>query len=324
MNFIKKYIQIIEKELTSFSLPQQPENLYDPINYFLALGGKRIRPVLALMSCKLFNEEIEKAIPLAKAVELFHNFSLIHDDIMDKAPIRRGKTTVHEKWNENIAILSGDLTLIKAYQEIENVDTVYKSEILNVFNTCAIKVCEGQQHDMDFETRDNVSVEEYINMIYLKTSALLEYSLEMGAIVVGASLSERNNLKEFGKNLGIAFQLRDDLLDVFSTEDFGKQKAGDIITNKKTFLMLKALEKASESQQIEINNWLNKSNFDDTEKVNAITSIYQALAIEEETNKMINHYTQLATQALNNLTTVDESVKGEFYQLQDYLMNRTV
>lgn len=324
MEFLKNYLQIIEKEIVSLSLPNKPSNLYSPIEYFMSLGGKRIRPILALMGYKLFDSNIEKAIPIAKMVELFHNFSLIHDDIMDEAPIRRGKATIHEKWNENIAILSGDMVLIKAYQELEGVDNSYKEEILKVFNMCAVKVCEGQQHDMDFELRDNVTVNEYINMIYLKTSALLEHSLEMGAIVAGANDNQRKNLSEFGKNLGIAFQLRDDLLDVFSTEDFGKQKAGDIISNKKTYLMLKALEKANNSQKKELNLWLNKTSFDDNEKVNAVTKIYKSLHIEDETNKMISHYTQLATNALDNLSDVNNQAKNEFYQLQEYLMNRTV
>ena len=235
MTFLKNYINIISKEIERIDLPNEPKNLYEPINYFLALGGKRIRPVLAIMGYKLFAKDYLKALPIAKMVELFHNFSLIHDDIMDDAPLRRGKQTVHEKWDNNIGILSGDMVLIKAYQELENVDKIHQPEILKVFNICSVKVCEVQQYDMDFEKVDNVSVNQYINMIYLKTSALLEHALEMGGIVAGANQKERENLRAFGKNLGIAFQLRDDLLDVFGEEDFGKQKAGDIISNKKTF-----------------------------------------------------------------------------------------
>ena len=324
MEFLKKYTQIIEKEIAGFNLPKEPKNLYDPINYFLSIGGKRIRPILSFMGYRLFDEKLENAIPIAKLVELFHNFSLVHDDIMDNAPLRRGQQTVHEKWNNNIGILSGDMILIKAYQEMENVDNQYTSEILNVFNNCAIKVCEGQQYDMDFEVKNDVSVDNYINMIYLKTSALLEHTLEMGGIVAGANMHNRKMLREFGKNLGIAFQLRDDLLDVYSNENFGKQKAGDIISNKKTFLMLKCLELGNETQQEKVNFWLNKSSFDDEEKIKAITSVYDELEIKEETNKLIKHYTQLSSDALENLENINDDVKKEFYQLQEYLMNRTV
>lgn len=324
MKFLENYIQIISKEIETIGLPKEPHNLYQPINYFLALGGKRIRPVLAIMGYKLFADDYQKALPIAKMVELFHNFSLIHDDIMDDAPLRRGKQTVHEKWDNNIAILSGDMVLIKAYQELENVNKSYQADILRVFNNCSVKVCEGQQYDMDFENRDNVTVNEYINMIYLKTSALLEHSLEMGGIVAGANENQRKNLREFGKNLGIAFQLRDDLLDVFGEGDFGKQKAGDIISNKKTFLMLKAFEKGS-SQQIEtLNNWLQKENFNSDEKVIAVTEVFNKLSIKEETEQMISYYTQLATNALEGLVDVNNEVKNEFELLQNYLMNRTV
>lgn len=249
MKFIEKYLHVINKEIDNIALPKEPRLVYEPISYFLALGGKRIRPVLALMSHKLFDNNFQKALPIAKLVELFHNFSLIHDDIMDDAPLRRGQLTVHQKWNSNIAILSGDMMLIKAYQQLEDIDENAVPKIFKVFNQCAIKVCEGQQYDMDFEYRDNVSVDEYINMIYLKTSTLLEHTLEMGAILANSNQHQKQNLKEFGKNLGIAFQLRDDLLDVFGSGDFGKQHAGDILSNKKTFLMLKAFEKANEEQR---------------------------------------------------------------------------
>jgi len=324
MKFLEKYLQIISNEIESIEIPKEPKNLYDPISYFLELGGKRIRPVLAIMGYRLFSGDYEKALPIAKMVELFHNFSLIHDDIMDDAPLRRGKQTVHEKWDNNIAILSGDMVLIKAYRELENVENLHQSEILKVFNNCAVKVCEGQQYDMDFENRDNVTVKEYINMIYLKTSALLEYSLEMGGIVAGANNTQREALKSFGKNLGIAFQLRDDLLDVFGEGEFGKQKAGDIISNKKTFLMLKAFEKANKIQKSELENWLSKTEFDNNEKVNAVTKVFNNLGIKEETEHMTTHYTQLATNALDSLVNVNNEVKNEFEYLQKYLMNRTV
>ena len=324
MKFLTDYTAIISKEINNISLPTEPKNLYEPISYFLSLGGKRLRPILALMASKLINGDALCAIPIAKMVELFHNFSLIHDDIMDDAPLRRGKETVHQKWDINIGILSGDMVLIKAYQEIENVDNQYRPEILKVFNICCIKVCEGQQYDMDFESRDNVSVNEYINMIYLKTSALLEHTLEMGGIVAGANDVQRKHLKEYGKNLGIAFQLRDDLLDVYGENDFGKQKAGDIISNKKTFLMLKALEKADVNQKESLNSWLQQASFNNDEKVSAVTTIFNELGIRQETEKMISYYTNQASNALKSLASNNQNMIHEFDQLQNYLMNRTV
>lgn len=324
MNFLEKYTAIIHKEIEGIELPTEPQNLYAPISYFLSLGGKRLRPVLALMGYKLFKQDVEKAVPIANMVELFHNFSLIHDDIMDQAPLRRGKETVHMKWNENIAILSGDMVLIKAYQELEKVEPQYQSEVLKVFNLCAVKVCEGQQYDMDFENRNDVTVEEYIHMIYLKTSALLEHTLEMGGIVAGIESPERAKLRKFGKNLGIAFQLRDDLLDVFGQGDFGKQKAGDIISNKKTYLLLRAFEKANPEQKEALQNWINKTEFDEQEKVKAVTAIFRELEIEYETNNQINYYNDLAYKALDDLVNVNIEVSSEFKELQEFLMNRTI
>ena len=312
MKFLEKYITIISEEIEKIILPDEPKNLYEPISYFLELGGKRIRPVLAIMGYKLFASDYQKALPIAKMVELFHNFSLIHDDIMDDAPLRRGKQTVHEKWDNNIGILSGDMVLIKAYQELENVDKSCQSEILRVFNNCSVKVCEGQQYDMDFESRDNVTVNEHINMIYLKTSALLEHSLEMGGIIGGANEKQREYLREFGKNLGIAFQLRDDLLDVYAEGDFGKQKAGDILSNKKTFLMLKAFEKGNTEQINVLNHWLEKEDFVDNDKIEAVTQVFNNLDIKEETEKMIYHYTSIATKALSNLNDVNNDIKDVF------------
>lgn len=316
-------MKIIHAEMDAYELPSKPEALYSPIHYFLELGGKRLRPILALLGYRLFHDHVTAAVPIARMVELFHNFSLVHDDIMDQAPLRRGKPTVHEKWNTNIAILSGDMILIKAYQELEHIDPRYQAELLKVFNACAVKVCEGQQYDMDFEARTNVSVEEYLHMIYLKTSALVEHSFEMGAILGDAGEGQRKQIRTFGKNLGIAFQLRDDLLDVFGEEDFGKRKAGDIITNKKTFLLLKAFEKANEKQLKQLHYWIGLPDFDHKEKVEGVIAILDELEIRIETEKLIELYNQKASDALTLLEDVDGSVVYELQQLQEYLMSRT-
>lgn len=323
MQFLNTYMKIIHAEMDAYELPSTPHTLYAPIHYFLELGGKRLRPILALLGYRLFHDNVTAAVPIARMVELFHNFSLVHDDIMDQAPLRRGKATVHEKWNTNIAILSGDMILIKAYQELEHIDPSYQAELLKVFNACAVKVCEGQQYDMDFETHTNVSVEEYINMIYLKTSALVEHSFEMGAVLGGANENQRKHIRAFGKNLGIAFQLRDDLLDVFGEEDFGKRKAGDIISNKKTFLLLKAFEKANEKQTEQLHHWVGLADFDHEEKVKNITHIFHELEIRLETEKIIESYNQKASDALTLMEDVDGGVVYELQQLQEYLMSRT-
>ncbi|MFT6814411.1 MAG: geranylgeranyl diphosphate synthase type II, partial [Sphingobacteriales bacterium] len=241
LNTLKLYL---EEELKTLDLPENPTNLYEPIRYILTLGGKRIRPVLVLMACDLFAGDYKKAISAAKAIELFHNFSLMHDDIMDDAPLRRGKTTVHEKWNEHVAILSGDAMLICAYKELLKSEGNTTS-LVEIFNNVALEVCEGQMLDMNFETRFDVHVDEYLHMISQKTAILLSGALRIGALIGKASPTDVEQLGIFGKKLGIAFQLRDDLLDVYADQSqFGKQVGGDILSNKKTYLLLKALEQA--------------------------------------------------------------------------------
>ena len=232
--------EMIENRIKNLDYPDNPDSLYNPIRYIMGIPGKRIRPLLLLMAYQLFDQNLEKAISSAIAVEHFHNFTLLHDDIMDNAPLRRGRPTVHEKWNNNIAILSGDVMMIQAYQLLLDVDPKNLKQVLDVFSKTAIKVCEGQQWDIDFETQKNVSLTDYIKMIEFKTGVLIASSLEIGAIIAESSFKEQNHLYEFGINIGIAFQLKDDLLDVFGTPDvFGKQVGGDIIANKKTFLYLK-------------------------------------------------------------------------------------
>jgi geranylgeranyl diphosphate synthase type II len=264
------------------------------MRYMLALGGKRLRPLLTLIGSDLFDGKQESALPAAMAVELFHNFSLVHDDIMDKAPLRRGQATVHEKWNSNIAILSGDGILVKAYEELARSDAGQLPALLRLFNTTAIEVCEGQQLDMDFETREQVSIPEYIHMITLKTAVLLGCSLEMGAITAGASGEDALNLYEFGKQTGIAFQFKDDILDVYGdAEKFGKQVGGDIISNKKTFLLLNALERANSKQKQELFSWIEKKEFIASEKISAVRKIYNELEVRKAAEAELSlHYTK--------------------------------
>lgn len=301
---------------------KQPAELYQPQQYILSLGGKRIRPLLTLIGCDLFDGDINEAIYAANAVELFHNFSLIHDDIMDNAPLRRGKATVHEKWNHNIGILSGDAMLVTAYKELARCKPEHLPQLFELFNQTAIEVCEGQQFDMNFETLNEVSIDSYINMITLKTAVLLGCSLQMGAIVAGADKETQEHIYNFGKEIGIAFQLKDDVLDVYGdTDKVGKQSGGDIISNKKTFLLLKSLELANENQRDELNGWMSKSTFDKLEKVVAVKSIYDQLnilAISE--NELNRHYSS----ALKNLELIscDSQKRSDLLNFAEVLMGR--
>ncbi|MDX1349375.1 MAG: polyprenyl synthetase family protein [Putridiphycobacter sp.] len=314
------YQQSIENALTNIPFSSQPSNLYDPLNYFLKIGGKRMRPILALMACEMFGQKYEQALNAAIAVEIFHNFSLIHDDIMDKAPLRRGQETVHKKWNDNIAILSGDVLLVKAYQEIEKYEAETALALLKIFNRTAVEVCEGQQYDMDFETEQYVSVEQYIEMIKNKTAVLLGCSLEMGSIVAGATIDDYQNIYEFGVNLGIAFQLQDDLLDVYGDQSkFGKQIAGDIIANKKTFLWLTALKDASAEQKLELNSLLKETN--PSTKIDGVIAIYNQLQIKEKTQKKMHQYYHAALENINRIS-VSEAAKKPLLSLGEFLMQR--
>jgi len=273
------------------SFPSAPKNLYEPVNYFLNLDGKRIRPLLVLIAADCFNGDCKKALSAASAVELFHNFSLIHDDIMDKAPLRRGKQTVHEKWNNSIAILGGDVLLVNAYQELAKCEAAVSKDLFGIFSQTAIRVCEGQQYDMDFESRGDVTISEYIEMIKLKTAVLLAASLQMGAVCAGAPDKSSSVFYTAGINMGMAFQLTDDYLDVFGdAEKTGKQTGGDIISNKKTWLLLKALELANETQKNELNTWLSKEIFDAKEKVNAIKNIFIELSLAKLLEAEIDSY----------------------------------
>lgn len=287
--------------------PEHPVTLYEPNNYFLRLGGKRVRPVMCLMGNELFEDLRPDAWSVATAIELFHNFSLIHDDIMDKAPLRRGMATVHEKYGESTALLAGDVMLVAAYEYLAHIETQYLKPILFLFNKTAREVCEGQQMDMDFEKQDTVKLEEYIRMIELKTSVLLAASLQMGAILGGAGEGNQLRLYEFGRNLGIAFQVQDDYLDAFGNpEKFGKQVGGDILSNKKTFLLIKALEAATGEDARELRELL-ASNPPD--KVSRVLRIFKHCGVDEWARSLKEQYLKVAYDALEDIAVV--SVRKE-------------
>lgn len=319
---MKNIINTIEKYLASFNVGQQPEELYEPIRYILSLGGKRLRPVLTLMTYQLFDDDFEKAIYPALGVEVFHNFTLLHDDIMDNAPIRRGKATVHEKWNDNIAILSGDVMLVKAYDLFLQSRHGDLQKMLQKFNKTATEVCEGQQYDMNFETRDVVEEEEYLEMIKLKTAVLLGCAIELGAIVAEADDNIAQSLYDFGINIGLGFQLKDDLLDVYAnTNKFGKQVGGDIISNKKTFLLIKAQQLAQGELKEKLNYWLHLNEFNPEEKVNAVIGIYNQLGIKEISEQKMNTYFDRGLKILDELDT-DDQKKAQLKELVLKLIDR--
>lgn len=302
---------------------KEPVNLYNPIKYILEIGGKRLRPILALMICDLFGKDSKKALDVALAIEVFHNFTLVHDDIMDSAPIRRGKETVHKKWDENTAILSGDAMLIIAYQCAESYEPILFKKLMLLFSKTALEVCEGQQWDIDFETRNNVTIDEYLKMITYKTSVLIGAAMQMGAMVANASEEEEKAIYNFGLYLGLAFQLQDDYLDTFGdVETFGKQIGGDIIENKKTFLYLSALEVCNEDERNQLFTLYNSNNFDD-EKVEKVTSIFRKNKIDVLIKNEIEKYTEKAFEVLNQLSISDQK-KSVLKEFGLDLMKRTI
>lgn len=301
-----------------------PRELYEPIDYILSLGGKQIRPLLALMACQLFSKEVSAALPIASAVEIFHNFSLVHDDIMDESPIRRGQPAVHKKFNTNTAILSGDVMLVYAYEHLSKISPELLPIILPVFNEVAIGVCEGQQMDVNFETQASVSLPEYTKMIELKTSILLYGAMKMGALVGGASIEEAELVGEFGRNMGIAFQMQDDWLDTFGAQaKVGKRIGGDIIQNKKTALVIKALELADKAIKQELNQLLSSTPAPEEEaaKIERVTNIFKDLGIPDEMKKIMAIYKDKAIHNLNLLNVSDEA-KKPLYGFLDMLMKR--
>ena len=313
---------IFETKFDAQHFPTHTETLYTPARYILELGGKRVRPICVLMGNELFGEINPDAYQVATAIELFHNFSLIHDDIMDKAPLRRGRETVHKKFGESTALLAGDVMLVQSYDYLNKIKTEYLQKIINLFNDTARAVCEGQQLDMDFEQRPQVNLEEYLHMITLKTSVLLAASIQLGAILGGASLGNQNHLYEFGKNLGIAFQVQDDYLDAFGDPGkFGKLVGGDILANKKTFLMIHALEVATESQAASLNSFLSSSTISDADKIQGVLQIYSDCQVDDWARELKNKYLQTALQHLED-TAVVSARKKPLIDLAAYLVQR--
>ncbi len=315
---IKEEIQNINSVLENYNFGTEPSNLYTPITYFLSLGGKRFRPLLTLIGASLYTSDYKKFILPSIATEVFHNFSLVHDDIMDNAPLRRGMQTVHEKWNANIAILSGDVMLVKAYELLLNIETDKLAQSIKNFNQVAVEVCEGQQLDMDFESRNDVKIEEYIEMIRLKTAVLLGFSLSFGAYLADAPAPDVVSLKQFGDLIGIGFQLQDDLLDTFGEQaEVGKTIGGDILQNKKTFLLLKTIELANHDQKKELAYWISVQN-QGQEKIDAIKKIMSDLGIEKITKDLMNTYFDRGFSCLQNLSAKApqlEFLKQFSYQL---------
>jgi len=323
MERVETYKENFISYLNEKVVVKEPANLYEPIHYILQIGGKRLRPVLTLMTCDLFNGNLKQAYDAALGIEIFHNFTLVHDDIMDSAPIRRGKETVHKKWDVNTGILSGDAMMIVAYQCFENYEPIVFKKLLKLFSKTALEVCEGQQLDIDFETRDDVTIEAYLQMITYKTSVLVAAAMKMGAIIAEVDAIEGELIYDFGLNIGIAFQLQDDYLDTFGDEaQFGKQIGGDISENKKTFLYLKAME-VCEMKDKEKLRTLYKSTANNAHKINEVTQIFKKNNISEITILEIESYTNKAFEILDKLSISDEK-KAILKNFGSSLMKRTI
>ena len=322
MYTFESILQRIEKEISGLRFPEPPQSLYDPIRYILSLGGKRIRPALTLMACDIYNNDIENAIQPALALEVFHNFTLLHDDLMDEADKRRNRPTVHKKWNANTAILSGDAMLIAAYQLMCSTQTPYLRQILDLFTRTALEICGGQQYDMEFESRMDVTEDEYIEMIRLKTAVLLACALKIGAVMGGASPEDADNLYAFGINIGLAFQLQDDLLDVYGDPaTFGKNIGGDILCDKQTFLLINAFRLANTEQKGILLDWMGKEERDPAGKIRTYTAIYDTLRLKELTERKIEEYYDNATRNLEALSVSTERLTV-LKEVCDHLMHR--
>jgi len=305
-----------------FIKTKEPRSLYEPIEYMLSQGGKKLRPALVEMAYRLYKNDVKKIAPYAAATEIFHNFSLVHDDIMDMAPMRRGKPTVHKKWGLSTGILAGDVMLVKVYELFALLPPPQLSPVLQRFNQCAVAVCEGQQRDMEFETK-KVSMKEYLKMIEQKTAALLGFSLELGAMLAKAPAEDQLLLRRCGLALGLAFQLADDLLDVYGGEAFGKQAGGDILANKKTYLLLKAYELANVKQRAALNRWISKKEFEPAEKIKAVAEIYHQLDVKTNTQKAIDGYGKMALSQLSKLPIAPQRKKKMESFFQE-MLGRTV
>jgi len=322
-NDVNQILKDLEQHIQQYTYGTSPQELYEPIGYLMSLGGKRIRPLLTLMAYSLYKDDYQKILTPAAAVEVFHNFTLMHDDIMDNAPLRRGKATVHEKWNPNTAILSGDVMLVKAYDMLLEMEPSLLSVCLRLFNKTAAEVCEGQQHDMNFESLSQVSGDAYIDMIRQKTAVLLGFALQFGALLAGQSEAESQKLYDFGVNIGIGFQLKDDLLDVYADKaKFGKQVGGDIIANKKTFLLIKAKELATGADATSLQQWIDAKNFDKKEKVQAVTAIYDRIGIQSLTEAKMYEYFDKGFAQYASINVPNQDVYQELLKLTQDLVNR--
>lgn len=300
-------LEIINQYLSKLSYDRKPASLYEPIKYVLDLGGKRIRPILMLLSYNLYKDNPQEILSSACALETYHNYTLLHDDLMDEAPLRRGQQTVHMKWNANQAILSGDSMLVLAYERLAKCDTKHLEAVLSLFTETALQIGEGQQYDMEFEMRNDVAVEEYIEMIRLKTSVLLACATKMGAILADATQEDAENLYKFGEQIGLAFQLQDDYLDVYGdAKVFGKKIGGDIVSNKKTYMLITAFNQANTGQRAELENWINKKDFNTEEKIVAITRLYNEIGIDKLAKEKMNFYYEQGKIFLDAVKLPDE------------------
>ena len=315
-------MRIVNEGLDSLPYERKPASLYDPIRYVLSLGGKRIRPVLMLLGYNLFKEKPEDILMPALGLETYHNYTLLHDDLMDKADMRRGQLTVHKKWDANTAILSGDSMLVLAYQRVATCDAAHLPQVLELFTETALEIGEGQQYDMDFETRNDVTEDEYIEMIRLKTSVLLACALKMGAILGDASQEDADLLYQFGEKIGLAFQLQDDLLDVYGDPKvFGKAIGGDITSNKKTYMLINAVNRANAQQRAELMRWIEAKEFNRAEKVAAVTRLYDEIGIRKLCEEKINFYFEQGKKLLEQVH-VDSARKEQLRQYTNEMMHR--
>lgn len=317
-------LDIVKGHIAGLQFTRTPKGLYDPVSYVLSLGGKRIRPVLMLMAYNLYREDVKSILQSATGIEVYHNYTLLHDDLMDRADMRRGKATVHKVWNDNVAILSGDAMLVLAYQFMAQCASEKLKDVMDLFSLTALEICEGQQLDMEFEQRKDVKEGEYIEMIRLKTSVLLAASLKIGAILGGASKEDADALYDFGVNLGLAFQLKDDLLDVYGDPlRFGKNIGGDILCNKKTYLVIKAFEHANTDQEALLNDWFTRETFDPQEKIAAVTCLYNEIGVKALCENRIVEYSKRASESLNRVNVPAEN-KQELETMMNELMHREV
>ena len=313
----------IQDRIANLDWNRKPNGLYEPIAYTMAAGGKRVRPQLAMIACELFGGNVEEVAPAAMALEVFHNFTLLHDDVMDHAEVRRGRPTVHVKWNANTAILSGDQMLIEAYKLLSNVPVRVLPQVLQLFNKMATEICEGQQYDVDFEQQDQVEITDYLMMIRLKTAVLLATALQMGSMIAGAGIEHQHALYEFGIHIGLAFQIQDDILDVWGNPaTFGKAVGGDISCNKKTFVQLTAMQMANQEQQKQLQDWYSQVLDDNAEKIAAVTAIYNEIGVRSACEKVVNEYTTRALEMLQALpqNSATEQLRG----LADKLHKRSI